>query len=108
MVCESSCRVIGPLRSRCLGIRVPSPDEKQVFHLYLPSAICISTISQPKPIRNLITVAHRGSSATMCGDVDKVGLVGLRLPCCVVAAIIVAVAVAATHGLAYPKNENPR
>ncbi|GAB5371439.1 hypothetical protein AAMO2058_001580100 [Amorphochlora amoebiformis] len=33
MVCESSCRVIGPLRSRCLGIRVPSPDEKQMMKI---------------------------------------------------------------------------
>lgn len=30
LCCESACRVIEPLRSRCLGIRVPAPDVKQI------------------------------------------------------------------------------
>ncbi len=30
MCCESACRVIAPLRSRCLQIRVPLPTEEQV------------------------------------------------------------------------------
>lgn len=30
MCCESSCRVIEPLRSRCLGIRVPAPEVKEI------------------------------------------------------------------------------
>mmetsp|Transcript_31601 Transcript_31601/g.61907 ORF Transcript_31601/g.61907 Transcript_31601/m.61907 type:complete len:354 (+) Transcript_31601:33-1094(+) len=30
MCCESSCRVIDPLRSRCLGIRVPAPETKEI------------------------------------------------------------------------------
>lgn len=35
MCCESSCRVIEPLRSRCLGIRVPAPEKKEaIFFRY--------------------------------------------------------------------------
>mmetsp|Transcript_4058 Transcript_4058/g.7475 ORF Transcript_4058/g.7475 Transcript_4058/m.7475 type:complete len:355 (+) Transcript_4058:67-1131(+) len=30
MCCESSCRVIEPLRSRCLGIRVPAPTKQEI------------------------------------------------------------------------------
>ena len=29
-VCESACRVTAPLKSRCLGVRVPSPTQQEV------------------------------------------------------------------------------
>src|SRR4051812_21404521 len=31
MRCESACKVIEPLRSRCLGIRVPAPTHDEVL-----------------------------------------------------------------------------
>jgi len=33
MCCESSCRVIEPLRSRCLGIRIPAPEKKAIVEV---------------------------------------------------------------------------
>lgn len=36
LCCESSSRIIDPLRSRCMIIRVPAPSDMEVFFNYKP------------------------------------------------------------------------
>lgn len=53
---ESSCRVISPLRSRCLSIRVPAPTYNQVFKVLL-SVAQREKISLPEALARRVAVA---------------------------------------------------
>eukprot|EP00808_Paulinella_micropora_P001931 g55283.t1 len=55
---ESASRVIGPLRSRCLSIRVPSPSEDQVLEI-LQDVAKKEKLNLPEHLGKEITVASQ-------------------------------------------------